>query len=276
MMKYMFSSVLLCVSVVIFLNLPQAYALETSTKQQAYIADLIFKNECNRKFECLVSWNEGEDFASLGIGHFIWFPKGSNAPFKESFPDVLRWFQAHHINIPASLTSILQPQKPCPWQSKQDFLKPENQTVIEDLRTFLSNTKSTQASFIIHRLSLALPKMLAVASNEQEKQHIQAQFERVSSSPNGWYALIDYVNFKGEGIKESERYQSKGWGLAQVLLHMQGHQIGQQSIQSFIQAATFVLERRVKLSPPQRHEQRWLQGWKKRLDTYSLVAPLYP
>ncbi|MDQ6984612.1 MAG: hypothetical protein Q9M44_07835 [Ghiorsea sp.] len=255
---------------VCLMSFTQAYGIEVSLKEQARIADLIFKNECNRKFECLVSWNDGEDFASLGIGHFIWFPKGSNAPFKESFPDLMRWYEQHHVSIPESLADILSPDQDCPWASKQEFLKDKHAEQIQALRQFLANTKATQASFIIQRLANALPKMLAVTSSEQEKQHIQAQFERVSNSPNGWYALIDYVNFKGEGIKESERYQGKGWGLAQVLLHMQGHQVGQQTMKSFTQAATFVLERRVNLSPPQRNEQRWLAGWGKRLQTYEI------
>ena len=29
--------------------------------------------------------------------------------------------------------------------------------------------------------------------------------------------LIDYVNFKGEGVLETERYRGRGWGLLQVL-----------------------------------------------------------
>ena len=240
--------------------------LNISKAEQSRIADLIFKNECNRKFDCLVSWNDGEDFASLGIGHFIWFPQSSNAPFQESFPDLMRWYQQNNVVLPKTLSNKLQPNQPCPWQNKVDFLKPENQAQIERLRTFLANTKEAQASFIMHRLSQALPKMLEVGESDVEKQKIEHQFYRVASNPNGWYALIDYVNFKGEGIKERERYQGKGWGLAQVLLAMneQGD-----AVAAFSDAAKQVLSQRVQLSPPQRHEQRWLKGWFKRLDTYS-------
>ncbi len=238
-------------------NIPQA--------EQTRIADLIFKNECNRKFECLVSWNDGEDFASLGIAHFIWFPKGSNAPFQESFPDLMRWYQQQGVAVPQALSNILQPNQPCPWQNKVDFLKPENQAQIQQLRIFLANTKEAQASFVMQRLADALPKMLAVGQSDAEKQKIEHQFNRVAASPNGWYALIDYVNFKGEGIKESERYQGKGWGLVQVLLAMdeQGD-----AVAAFSDAAKQVLSQRVQLSPPQRNEQRWLKGWNKRLQTY--------
>ena len=244
-----------------FTALPQA--------EQSRIADLIFRNECNRKVECLVSWNDGEEFASLGIGHFIWFPRNSDAPFQESFPDLLRWFQTHDVILPQSLAGILQSEKPCPWQSKAEFSNPENQSYIQSLRNFLAETKGEQAAFMMNRLSEALPRMLDVVPSIQEKIHIQQQFERVSASANGWYALADYVNFKGEGIKESERYQGKGWGLTQVLLQMKGDENEALALQSFIHAASSVLERRVKLSPSQRNEGRWLSGWKKRLNTYK-------
>jgi len=236
--------------------------------EQTRIAELIFNNECNKKTECLVSWNDGENFASLGIGHFIWFPKNSTAPFQESFPDLLRWFQTRDVNIPAAMSSWLTPDQAAPWSDKQDFLKPENQDHIQALRLFLAETKNEQASFIMHRLSQALPKMLSVGRNQKEKEHIRDQFSRIASSASGWYALADYVNFKGEGSKLSERYQGKGWGLAQVLLNMKGHRSGREAISSFVESASYILERRIQLSPPARNEQRWAAGWNKRLKTY--------
>jgi len=82
----------------------------------------------------------------------------------------------------------------------------------------------------------------------------------------GYYALIDYVNFKGEGTKVSERYQGKGGGLLQVLQEMDG---SDDALSAFANAADQVLTRRVKLSPPERGEERWLSGWRKRLSTYT-------
>jgi len=115
------------------------------------------------------------------------------------------------------------------------------------------------------RLSQALLKMVEVGQSNAEKQKIEQQFHRVAASPNGWYALIDYVNFKGEGIKESERYQGKGWGLAQVLLAMD---TSGNALADFRDAVKQVLSQRVQLSPPERNEQRWLKGWLKRIETY--------
>ncbi len=263
------TSAFLCVLCVSVVNISPVIAsnITINKAEQNRIADLIFKNECNRNFECLVSWNDGEDFASLGIGHFIWFPKGSNAPFKESFPDLMRWYQQHGVHVPDSLRDLLQPDQDCPWTSKQDFLKPEHQEDIQRLRQFLADTKAVQASFMIHRLKLALPKMLVSVSSEHDKQYIQRQFERISKASNGWYALMDYVNFKGEGTKATERYQGEGWGLVQVLLNMSNQG---DALAAFVTSAKEVLAQRVKLSPSERNEQRWLSGWFKRLDTYLL------
>ena len=164
--------------------------INISKAEQTRIADLIFKNECNRKFECLVSWNDGEDFASLGIGHFIWFPKHSNAPFQESFPDLLRWYQKQDVVIPENLQSILKPELPAPWQHKTDFLKPENQSDINALRLFLADTKHEQTSFIMFRLSKALPKMLAIGQIDKEKKKIKAQFTLADRSHMRYPVLI--------------------------------------------------------------------------------------
>ena len=38
------------------------------------VAELIFKNEASGKKDGLIVWNNGEEFISLGIGHFIWYP----------------------------------------------------------------------------------------------------------------------------------------------------------------------------------------------------------
>ena len=159
------------------------------------IADLIFNNECNRQAKCLVAWNDGEGFPSLGIGHFIWFSKGSKEPFQESFPALLGWFESQGLVLPLGLTSA----SPSLWQSKKEFLHADSQHDIEVLRTFLANNKAQQADFIMHRVQYALPKMLDTLVSQQDKAHVTQHFEALTSSAMGWYVLADYVNFKGEG-----------------------------------------------------------------------------
>ncbi len=243
-----------------------AYSFDFSTlsaQERQHIADKIFANECNRSRECLVAWNDGENFASLGIGHFIWFPAGVHPPFQESFPDVLAWMDKSHIEKPDTL-AWLTPQTPCPWPNKAAFLSPSQQPKIQALRQWLDINKEAQVSFILLRLQDALEKMVSV-STAAEATVIRAQFERIAQAKGGGYILADYVNFKGEGVKESERYQGEGWGLRQVLLSMSA---SFDARQAFVQAAKAVLQQRVDLSPPSRGEQRWLKGWFKRLDTY--------
>jgi len=241
-----------------------AFDFSTLSKQETQnIAEKIFGNECNRSFDCLVAWNDGENFASLGIGHFIWFPAHVNPPFQESFPNLLAWMEKHHIEKPSSL-SWLTPQTPCPWPNKAAFLSVEQQPKIEALRDWLARNKATQAAFILNRLQGSLDKMLSVSTADEAKV-IRDQFTRVAQVTGGGYILADYVNFKGEGVNPKELYQGQGWGLRQVLLGMTN---APDAAQSFVSAAEVVLMQRVALSPAARGESRWLKGWFKRLDTY--------
>jgi len=254
----------------LFLGVANTFALPLSDNESKRIGDLIFQNECASHIACLTSWNKGEDFASLGIGHFIWYPKGindSNKRFDESFPKLLVWMQKRHIHIPKWLLH----QHGSPWQSRKQFQAAKNTQNMKLLRNFLIKTRFYQIQFMQNRLKLALPRMLKHIPQEQYT-HIQQQFMYVLASPMGFYALMDYVNFKGEGIKASERYKGKGWGLLQALKHMQSSQSGLNTIQDFVNSTAFVLTRRVRLSPPSRHEKRWLTGWKNRVKTYKLEA----
>jgi hypothetical protein len=146
---------------------------------------------------------------------------------------------------------------------------------VKELRAFLVETKDLQLLFIVNRLKAALPKILKAAP-EETRSSIEQQFYRMASTPAGVYALVDYVNFSGEGVLATERYKGRGWGLLQVLERMNGTEDGAQAIREFAQAAEDILTERVNNSPPQRNEQRWLCGWKKRLSTYIQVMENCP
>ena len=241
--------------------------IDVSDAQAASAGKRLWKNECDGKVEGLTSWNSGEDFASLGIGHYIWYPAGQRGPFEESFPDLLRYFAAHGQSLPAWLGSF----GPCPWQTRDEFLHELSGTRLSGLRDLLSRTVALQARFSADRLQMSLPKMLGVLS-DQEREAVRQQFARVAASPNGVYALVDYVNFKGEGVLPTERYQGQGWGLLQVLAGMQTAPTdlpGSAATRDFSASASRILTRRVSLSPPARGESRWLPGWKNRVRTYA-------
>ncbi|MBY0529162.1 MAG: hypothetical protein K2P51_03125 [Rhabdochlamydiaceae bacterium] len=247
--------------IVILLATTSLHALNNDTLLQ--IAEKIWKNECNGTIEGLVSWNAGEEFASVGIGHFIWYPKDKRGPFKETFPALLLFFEEHHVVLPTWLKS----GSFCLWNSREEFLTKKNAAEMQELRQLLKNTIHLQAKFILKRFESAVSE-LTQGLYSPEKTHIEAQLKRLQASDNGTYALIDYLNFKGEGTDPTERYQGHGWGLIQVLELMPG--TSADPIKEFISAAKEVLARRVKSAPKERNEQRWLAGWFHRLETYQL------
>lgn len=236
-------------------------------EQLYWIADRIFANECARQTDCLTSWNSGEEFPSLGIGHFIWYPQGRAGQFDESFPDLLEFYLDAGIKIPAWLLPL--PDSGAPWASRDQFYAAYNQSQMVELREFLRQTMPTQAAFILARYRRALPAILATVPQD-ERQAIESLYTRIASSdlPYGSYALVDYVNFKGEGILASERYNDQGWGLLQVLQQMLLAHTSGSVLEQFAEAAKSVLQRRVANAPPQRNEAQWLQGWFHRVETY--------
>ncbi|MGE5213875.1 MAG: hypothetical protein ACM3NN_09310 [Nitrospirota bacterium] len=243
-----------------------AQAITISHSEALKVGKRVWQNECNGTVSGLTSWNEGEDFASLGIGHFIWYPKGRQGPFEESFPKLVSFVSGRGAKLPTFLLGVGRGQ-PCPWNSRAEFLQAQNSVEMNQLRRFLVDTIDLQAEFLVARLEAALPKMLAEAA-PADRTNVQQQFERLTKTPQGCYALIDYVNFKGEGVLHTERYQGQGWGLLQVLETMHGTS-DSSAPDEFARAAKIVLTRRVQNAPVDRHESRWLTGWLRRVNSYS-------
>lgn len=247
-----------------FLPEPTSAALTLSHREAMQIGRKIWQNECGGSISGLTSWNTGENFASLGIGHFIWYPQGQRGPFEESFPKLVLYVEQHGAKLPELLLG--RNRAACPWNSRAEFLAAESSPRMKQLRIFLKDTIDLQAEFMVERLHEALPKMLAITTGDERAQ-IAKQFNRVASSSQGLYALIDYVNFKGEGVLASERYRGRGWGLLQVLEGMSGNDAGS-AASEFANSAERVLRERVRNAPPERHEERWLAGWLNRIATY--------
>jgi hypothetical protein len=236
---------------------------EITRQEGEDIGKQIFMNECSGKQEKLVWWNDGEHFASLGIGHFIWYPEGEKGPFEETFPALLTFLDAHDVTLPDGLKT----SKSCPWSSKQKFLEKEQGTKKKELQMFLSRTISWQAAFIAKRFEQTLTKLFSDLDEDHQKPHLR-KVEQIGRSSQGKYALLDYLNFKGEGMSLSERYQGEGWGLRQVLEEMPENTTN--PLADFAETAKAILKRRVHNSPPERHEERWLSGWLHRIDSYNL------
>lgn len=245
-----------------FLVISVAHGAELSDAELDTVGRKVWQNECGGTRDGLTSWNTGEDFASLGIGHFIWFPRGVDAPFEESFPKLVRFFQSNGVKLP----DWLKPDMDCPWATRAEFQAAFRSEQMNELRDLLASTIRVQSRFLAQRLEQALPKISSEAPAAQ-RENVRRQFERMMSSGAGTFAMIDYVNFKGEGINPRERYKGEGWGLLQVLAAMDGS--GPGAAKEFSQSAAEVLTRRVRNSPAERNEARWLPGWLNRVRAYA-------
>jgi len=235
-------------------------SIPISDSQAERIGRQLWRNESDGTIAGLTAWNFGEDFASLGIGHFIWYPANKRGPFEESFPPLLQYMVSNGLPVP----TWLKDSEACPWSNRPQFLADQQSARMKELRSLLAGTIAYQARFAALRLQRALPRMLeAVPGGEREK--IRENFERVAGEPQGLYALVDFVNFKGEGTLTSERYRGEGWGLLQVLEEMGK---GPATLE-FSRAADKVLTRRVANAPVARNEKRWLPGWRNRIRTYA-------
>lgn len=231
-----------------------------SQAQIQRVGQRIWQSECGGTVSGLTSWNSGENFASLGIGHFIWYPQGQRGAFEESFPPLLAYLQSCGVVVPAWMNGA------CPWPTKRAFDADRNGPRQQELRGLLSRTTRQQTEFIIARMQRALPTMLAQA---QDAAAVRDRFEGLIATPEGSFCLIDYVNFKGEGTNPKERYHGQGWGLLQVLEGMPASKTPSLYPPRFAESAKRVLSRRVANAPPERGEARWLAGWHNRCEAYK-------
>ena len=234
------------------------------------IGQKIWLNETGGKIDAITSWSANEEFASLGIGHFIWFPVGKWLPFEESFPALLEFMRKKNVHLPAWLDQTQIPANP--WTSRAEFRKNANSPLMKELRQFLLDTVAEQTQFMVARAQGAMEKILKTTPDGTEREHIVIQFTRVIRASEDFYPLIDYINFKGEGTNPNEAAMDRetgrrqGWGLKQVLLKMNGDTSDPKAVRAeFADAAQFVLQQRVRNLPSNRVFE---VGWLRRVATY--------
>jgi hypothetical protein len=237
---------------------------QLTAAQKAAIGRKIWQNESGTTVTGLTAWNVGEEFPSLGIGHFIWYPAGFQGRFSESWPQFVTFARERGAKMPAVAL-----ERHSPWNSRAEFLADFNGPRLSSLRTWLAANVGVQTDYIIARSRAALPKILAAAP-AGERARIEANYRKVATTPQGTYALVDYVNFKGDGTQPSERYKGQGWGLLQVLGGMKDVPAGAPAALEFAASSKRALSRRIANSPPARGEKRWEQGWHNRCDTYGM------
>ena len=230
------------------------------------ISEKIYQNETSGKPKNLMFWSTNESFASLGIGHFIWYPAGQPKRFDETFPAMIDYYVANKVQIPQWLLAARKTG--APWKDRATFERARNDNEFQQLKTLLMNTKALQTQFFFDRLHASIPEIVKHVA-PQYRKHIVNNYNALAATKGGWYPLIDYINFKGKGIKATERYNNQGWGLLQVLQNMRPVKAGPFALMEFSRSAKAILERRVRNSPAQNNESRWLKGWAKRTDGYA-------
>ncbi len=238
--------------------------INVTSEQVHIIAEETYNNECSSNPENLLFWNKKEDFPSLGIGHFIWFPTNFKAPHVEGFRDFLTFLESKKYPLPV----WLQGKPACPWTSRDQFyaaLLSKDSKILE-LKEIIMDTMDLQAEFMVLRFETTASEIYKHLSTNKRAQQA---FINLTKTPQGLYALIDYLNFKGSGLIDTETYNGQGWGLVDVLKKMsQSPACHYQPEKTFSQAAIEVLRQRA-FSSPQGRDKTFLEGWIKRCRTYS-------
>jgi hypothetical protein len=211
-------------------------------------------------------WSTNENFASLGIGHFIWYPAGSIKRFDETFPSMIDYYVANNVEVPAWLLQVRKTG--APWKNRAVFEQARNDKEFQQLKNLLMNTKGLQTQFFFDRLHASIPEIIKHVA-PQYRNHIVANYNALAETKGGWYPLIDYINFKGKGIKQTERYNNQGWGMLQVLKNMRPVQKGPGALAEFARSAKMTLERRIRNSPADKNEHKWMPGWAVRVNGYA-------
>ena len=113
-------------------------------------------------------------FASLGIGHFIWYPAGKRGRFEESFPPLLQYLIANGLQVPGWLKSA----NVCPWPDRSQFLADQQSPRMKELRGVSNENRSAfQAKFAALRLERALPHLFGSGCNSESVK----RYEKIST-----------------------------------------------------------------------------------------------
>ncbi|MCB9072282.1 MAG: hypothetical protein H6623_01575 [Bdellovibrionaceae bacterium] len=205
--------------------------LKLSSQNLREVAATLLFNEtsCNEKY--IMHWNPKEDFPSLGLPHAIWFPRGVSYKYEEVFPDMWRFLYKRALSSGKSIPHFMQgKENPGLAWTRYEYENPDRETLadIMAMKNFLKDPQvlEWQAEFVAERTSGELYKMLAAASMEvpSTRDVVYKNLKELLSTDLGKMAVIDYVNFKGVGLKPISlpgASRQVNWGLRAVLENME-------------------------------------------------------
>jgi hypothetical protein len=211
-----------------------------------------FANECGSQKRYLVWWSPKEDFANFGIGHFIWLKTGSTLPFVEQFPELIAFYLEKREPVPEFVNR--HKFTGCPWKNREEL---DGDPMKDEIIEWMASTTYIQAGFIIFKAMDSIRDII------QSNPGVETQFRELSKTPQGRFAVVDYLNFKGTGLDPAERLKGEGWGLLHVLKNMKTT-----DLDSFIRSACEVLTRRVNNYTDDWNDLAFLDGWIKRVEAY--------
>ena len=193
----------------------------------------------------LLRWDP-RGFLYLGASEAIWYPAipAGEKKFLEDWPTLRSELQKRGFSIPTLALG------PSPWRSGEELeadlanlTKEDSQIInpaertrkreLEELLTFLKREDVIKVEYtlLIDRLERALDpqsETYLFANLPPGKGAImEKNFRELASlqdslgHPLGLYALVDYCNFKGEGIAAAEHYNTQAWGLSELLFEME-------------------------------------------------------
>ncbi len=228
------------------------------------IGKQIWQNEASQRVDLLVFWSEHRAFPELGIGHCIWYPHGYQGPYTQRFPHLCNYLQNHGVQLPVWLEKAKETG--APWKSRHEFLNDRERT--DQLRTLLAATIDLQAQFMVEHLEKSWPLILNECP-QADRAHIQNCYDLMRSTSTGSYVLVDYLNFRGDGLNPREELNGQRWGLLQLLLDMPRTVTRENVTKAFTISATNMIVMFLKNSAPDYKSVRFLHGWVKRISTYA-------
>ncbi len=244
---------------------PRAQGQSGNISELYGIGDKIFKNETGGRIDQLTHWNLREDFASMGIGHFTWYPADRKQRYGNTFPGLLDYLKKNGVQLPQWVQRARF--EGAPWRTRAELMRAKNTPEVKQFSQLLYNTRHLQAKYIMDRAMRAMPKLVKTTPPHLRRL-VANNLNAVANTRGGRYVLVDYTNFKGEGLSRNGGYKGQNWGLLQVLENMRPSQVGPQALNEFADASMRILERRVRNSDPKRNERKWLPGWRNRTNTY--------
>ncbi|MCF7900329.1 hypothetical protein K9K77_02355 [Candidatus Babeliales bacterium] len=243
-------------------------SLVSAEKKMDKIGQMIYENTIGGKKEYLTFWGQGSDHSSFGIGHAIWYPAGAEKKCTEQFPALCTYLESRGINFPEWLNET-EREKGAPWKTRDEFLADTKR--VGELQVLLVATMALQAEYIVDRFNKKLPEIIE-ATPEEEKEKVKTHCSYLQATPLGNYALVDYCNFKGDGLNPKEESKGQRWGLLQVLQNMQ-EVTPENAPKAFVASAAVILAQLVQNSSPEYNRTKYLSGWMKRIATYANNKP---